>query len=220
VNAGVFPPDAATCDRFFGIYLEAVSRCDLLVSWDVAGEVEVLQRFAPGAALVTLRTLDPFYSARPWTAALAGKRVLVVSPFAEAIKRQYGKRRLLWKNPEILPDFELLTVRAPLSAGLGCAEDSSWFAALARLEATMDRFDYDVALIGAGAFSLPLVVHAKAGGRVGIHLGGSTQTLFGVYGNRWLKQSSFRKFINVHWMRPGPSERPQSANTVEDGCYW
>jgi hypothetical protein len=220
VNSGVFPQDAATYDRFFEIYLDAVSRCDALASWDVAGEVEILRLFAPAAALVTLGTLDPFYSATRWTAALAGKRVLVVSPFAETIKRQFCKRRLLWDNPDILPDFDLSTLRAPLSAGLGRAEDSSWVEALARLKSEMDGLEYDVALIGAGAFSLPLAVHAKTRGRVGIHLGGSTQLLFGIYGNRWVKQDFFKSAINSNWTRPSPDETPQDAKRNEDGAYW
>jgi len=220
VNAGVFPQDADTYDAFSKTYLEAASHCNVLGTWDVAGEAEILRGYCPAATLVTLRSLDPFYAPHPWTASLHGKRVLVISPFTASIQAQYAKRHLLWDNARMLPDFELFTIRAPLSAGITIPEDESWFAALDRLKREMDALDYDVALIGAGAFSLPLAVHAKQSGKIGIHLGGSTQALFGVYGNRWLNWDYFRPFIKDSWVRPAPSETPPESKKIENAAYW
>ncbi|KUR75526.1 hypothetical protein AQZ50_15370 [Novosphingobium sp. Fuku2-ISO-50] len=220
LNAGVFPQNDATFDAFFEIYLDAVENCSMLISWNVEGELEILRSLKSVPTLVTMPTLDPFESDTPWTASLAGKRVLVVTPFTDSVERQYAKRTLIWKNPDMLPEFTLTTVRAPLSAGLGVARDPDWFSAVSRLKAEMDAKPYDVALIGAGAFSLPLGAHAKKQGKVGVHLGGSTQVMFGVYGDRWVKQDSFRNRINEHWCRPGESETPGNATAIEGGCYW
>lgn len=219
-NAGVFPKNVETYDKFCGVYFQAVKQCNMLVSWDIAGEAEIFSRYCQNATLVTLDSLDPFYSPHPWTSALKGKRVLVVSPFVASIAKQYAKREALWDNAEMLPAFDLLTLRAPLSAGLATPQDADWFAALERLKGEMTAVDYDVALIGAGAFSLPLAVHAKAQGKVGIHLGGSIQALFGVYGNRWTKWKYFQGFIKESWVRPSADETPPEINKIEDGCYW
>ena len=67
----------------------------------------------------------------------------------------------------------------------------------------MDTTDYDVVLIGAGAFSLPLVAHAKRRGKVGIHMGGSLQILFGILGKRWREDKDFEGFIKK-LARPKP----------------
>ena len=49
---------------------------------------------------------------KPFTCALKGKRVLVVSPFAELINRNYENREKLFQDPDWLPEFELHTFKA------------------------------------------------------------------------------------------------------------
>lgn len=85
----------------------------------------------------------------------------------------------------------------------------------------MEKDEFDIALIGCGAYGFPLSVHAKRLGKVGIHLAGWTQMLFGIYGKRWLvDQPQYAKFINENWVRPSLDEVPQNASKVEGGCYW
>ncbi len=216
LNAGVFPSDEGVFDRFSGVYLEALKACDALAWWDVAVQGKILRTHCPQGTLVRFESLDPCFSTRPWSRKLQGKRVLVISPFATTIEQQYAKRRLLWTNAEMLPEFGLLTVRAPLSAGLVAPESRDWFEALGHMKGRMDALDYDVALVGAGAFSLPLVVHAKSRGKVGVHLGGTTQVLFGILGRRW----EHAALSNDNWCRPSPEETPSGFKRVEDGCYW
>jgi hypothetical protein len=145
VNAGVFPQDSGAYDRFGELFLSAITDCDMLIAWDVAGEAEILARYARKATLVN--ALEPFFSPTPWTQALAGKRVLVISPFTESIRKQYAVRGSIWDDPRILPEFTLRTLRAPLSAALTPPADKDWFAALARMQEEMDEVDYQVALI-------------------------------------------------------------------------
>ncbi len=220
INAGVFPQTSEVYDKFCVAYREAVKQCDMLVAWDVAGEAEILSGYCPNATLVSFRSFEPFFSPSPWTAALKGKRVLVVSPFVDSIRKQYAQHETLWDNPELLPSFDLLTLRAPLSAGLTAPQDADWFAALERMKQEMDVVDYDVALIGAGAFSLPLAVHAKSRGKIGVHLGGNLQMLFGVAGKRWKRDASYKDFIKPNWIKPSGDEKPQASDRIEDGCYW
>jgi hypothetical protein len=221
-NAGVFPKDEAIFDRFGAVFLDAVNQCDALAAWDIEGETEIFRNHCKSAQLVTLTSLEPYYSEDPWSAALEGKRVLVVSPFVDSIRDQYAMRHRLWDDPRILPAFDLLLVRPPFSAGIVPPQASDWFAALGALKGQMDALEYDVALIGAGAFSLPLAAHAKSKGKVGIHLGGPTQTLFGISGKRWLKNEDFklRNFIKDSWKFPNAEETPQAAVKIEGGCYW
>jgi hypothetical protein len=218
-NAGVFPQNEEVYDRFGSVYLNAVKHCDALAPWNVAGEAQIYRYHCPKTTLIHLRSLQCYFSDKPWSASLEGKRVLVVSPFASTVRSQYAKRRDLWDDQRMLPEFELITIRAPLSAGIVEPKAPDWFHALEELKAEMDAALYDVALIGAGAFSLPLATHAKLRGKVGIHLGGALQILFGILGRRWENREEFG-FVRNSWTRPSQDETPANVKSIENGCYW
>ncbi len=80
--------------------------------------------------------------------------------------------------------------------------------------------DFDIAIIGAGAYGLPLASFIKNMGKKAIHLGGATQLLFGIKGKRWDNLPYFRKLYNENWVRPLPDEIPDNFQAVESGCYW
>ena len=84
----------------------------------------------------------------------------------------------------------------------------------------MSLLDFDIALISAGAYSLPLANHAKKMGKVGIHAGGALQIFFGVTGQRYDNYSQVQRFLNTEWKRPFVHERPANWQEIEDGCYW
>ena len=165
----------------------------------------------------------PFFWKNPWTKELEGKRVLVVHPFVESIASQYHNRReLLFKDPNVLPEFkELICIKAVQSLGGEKVPFKDWFEALDFMKAEIDKCDYDIAIIGCGAYGMSLAAHVKLCGKIGIHLAGWTQMLFGVYGNRWIKaQPEYSKFINEYWVRPNANEQIKNGNKVENGCYW
>jgi hypothetical protein len=222
VSSGVYPNDPATLSRFAREYLAELKDLDLLAVWFNFGEAAVRRRYAGQATLAALRSLEPYFHERPWTAQLAGKRVVVVTPFARTVEAQYRRRREVWAaKPEVLPDFELRAVRCPQIAGLiDTPEYPDWFTALEALKAQLGAAPFDVAIIGAGAWSLPLAIHAKRLGGFGIHLGGATQILFGITGRRWDAMPEFAPFRNGAWTRPSESERPQRYRLQENGSYW
>ena len=166
----------------------------------------------------------PFLWKNPWTKELKGKKVLVIHPFAETIKKQYEKREYLFENPDVLPEFEKLTVIKAVQSIAGNSSETGfkdWFEALDFMKNQMDQSDYEIALIGCGAYGMSLAAHAKRKGKIAVHMAGWTQMLFGIYGNRWIEdQPEFKKYINKYWTRPGIDERPKNAEKVEGGCYW
>jgi hypothetical protein len=86
--------------------------------------------------------------------------------------------------------------------------------------AEVEKVDFDIAIIGAGAYGLPLAFHVKSLGKKAIHMGGATQILFGIKGKRWDHHEVISKLYNEHWVRPLPSERPEHYYDIEKGCYW
>ena len=100
-------------------------------------------------------------------------------------------------------------------------EFATWFDAYRHMCDRIAGIDFDICLIGAGAYGLPLASFAKKMGKQAIHMGGVTQILFGIKGRRWeqLYADSTGKLFNEHWIRPLASETPTNKDDVEKGCY-
>ncbi len=218
-NVGLHPPERTHLDRFCEVYLQAADSLDIMAAQGHPGETTVINRI-PSRPLVRLRAFESWRHPRPWSMALAGKRVLVVSPFANTVMSQFRRRAEVWRDQSVLPPFELVTVRMPLSPGLVAPIHENWRERLDALYEECSRLTYDVMLVGAGGLSLPLVAHAKANGKIGFHLGGHTQILFGVYGRRWEADHVLGKMQTEAWVRPSGDEAPPSVVKVEQGCYW
>jgi hypothetical protein len=223
VIAGVFPNDQDTLNEFAEVFYDCLDEVDLSAKW-LEHDEEILKTRNPDVALTELRGLEPYYHDNPWTESLAGKKVLVMSPFAKTIKDQYdNKRELLWEDDRILPEFDLEVVETPQSFYLlDEPVYENWFDGLDDLKSKIEESDADVVITGCGAWSLPLAAHAKKFNKQGIHMGGPTQILFGVKGGRWDKHPVISEFYNEHWTRPSEEETPEKEKTelVENSCYW
>lgn len=223
-NAGFFPCNEKLRERYYYRMIEDMHDIDVL------GSYYYLERHVERHLINIKKRIDldgfyaPFMWKRPWTRFLKNKRVLVVHPFVESIRFQYEhNRENLFDNKEVLPEFrELLTLKAVQSiADAKHLPYKNWFEALTYMENEISRMDFDVAIIGCGAYGMCLAAHVKRMGKTAIHLAGWTQMLFGVYGNRWLQdQPEYAKYINKYWIRPNESERPKGLGKVENGCYW
>lgn len=218
--SGMFPTDDDTLLRFCELYAQAARHAGLLAVWDVGAERRVIDG-CQGTRFAELRALEPYYHERPWTAALAGKRVLVVHPFVGTIRAQYSRRGELFDNPDILPKFaELKLLRAVQGLGGQDTGYATWFDALQWMESEIDRTDFDVAIIGAGAYGLPLAAHCAAIGRQAVQMAGATQLLFGIRGKRWDDHPVIGKLYNDAWVRPVGDESIANKEVVEGGSYW
>ena len=194
---------------------------DVLVSWRV--EELFFCDWIRKKQTIRKKTMDTFYAQEvPWTAALEGKSILVVHPFAETIEEQYiYKRKNLFKNERILPEFsDLQTIKAVQSIAGEPVDFSDWFAALDYMKNEINKKVFDVALIGCGAYGLPLAAHVKRMGRKAVHMGGVLQFLFGIKGKRYIENPQSSSYINSYFVSPPDSDKPQNCNIVEGGCYW
>lgn len=220
--SGFFPNDMKYAMRFANLYYELVPESDLLAVWNNAHEDYMLKKYAKAASISGLRSLEPWYtSGRPWTDALQGKKVLVIHPFTETIQKQYLKRELLFDNDQILPEFELHTIKAVQTLADETDERfATWFDALEYMYEETHKVDFDVAILGCGAYGLPLAAKIKRDGKKAIHMGGATQLLFGIKGARWDNHSIISKLYNESWVRPSDNEGFKKSHSIEGGCYW
>lgn len=220
-NAGIFPVNDCLLSGFADIYCDSLSEVDLLGFWQTPYQARWLASLDQPPLLAPLSALEPYFHSDPWTSALAGRRVLVVHPFAQSIASQYRqKRQILFANPKLLPKFELEVLAPPQTLAPDTAGYADWVEALNALVSKVLERQFDLALVGCGAYGMPLGAAIKRDGRQAIHLGGSLQLLFGIRGRRWDEMTSFQPFFNDAWVRPSAVETPQRANSVDAGCYW
>lgn len=228
--SGFFPPTPSKVKQFCEMMLEDMKEVDVLGSWL---EIEsYFENKTKDVAKVHLRLLEPFWAKKSWTKALEGKKILVVHPFAESILLQYKNREKLFENPNILPAFASLhIIKAVQSLGGDNTQFKDWFEALEHMKNQIDAVDYDICLIGAGAYGFPLATHVKRQGKKAVHLGGALQLLFGIKGKRWedpnygveawnIPIGFYSSLMNRFWIRPLETEQPKNAQKVEGACYW
>ena len=219
--AGIFPNDLNTIYKFCEIYTNAIRLADIIGVWEVRDEKKTIKMYCSNAKLIPSRAIEPYYYDEPWSAKLEGKKVLIVHPFIESIKRQIKNRQLIWPKKNVLPRFASLDyVRAVQSNAGAQTKFNDWFSALNSMKDSISECDFDIAIIGAGAYGLPLASYVKSIGKQAIQMSGATQILFGIKGKRWDEHPVISKFYNDAWVRPMQSETPPEMKKVEGGSYW
>ena len=242
-NAGVWPATEASMDAWAAAYSKALGDLDgLAAGWFAPfrqTEAALLQYFAAQAFTTPLRSLEPYYVSpdRRWTGALVGKRVTVVTSFAESVRAQVDKFRAakrVWAavaEPETIlpPTTTWNTVRtyyAPavaqgdLATSWPAGSVPDWQAAVAWTVARVMVTTPDVAIVGCGGLGMLIGAELKRRGVSVIVLGGATQVLFGIKGQRWASHDVISGFWNDDWVWPGPGETPVGAGSIEGACYW
>lgn len=213
-------------ERFYELICHDMQEVDILGSWcrnEADFEKELKQSIKVDRELMT-----PLLTKNPWSNALAGKKVLVVHPFADTIIKQYNRREFIFPdNQNILPLFELKVLKAIQTLGYKDPNFKDWFEALKYMKDEIDKIDYDICLLGCGAYGFPLAAHCKRANKQAIHLGGVLQLLFGIKGKRWETDPGYindypyaATYYNQYWVRASSEETPAKANEVENGCYW
>jgi hypothetical protein len=228
--SGFFPPTKEKVEQFCELMMEDMKKVDVLGSWQ--SNENYFEKELIFTKKIWLIFLDPFWTETPWTKALEGKKVLVVHPFAELIESQYrNKRTKLFDNNNTLPEFELKTIKAVQSIGGERNGFKDWFDALGFMKNQIDQVDFDICLLGCGAYGFPLAAHIKSKGKKAVHWGGSLQLLFGIIGKRWedpdygsrakkfCSKLNYPKLINENWVRP-TEMKTKYSDKVENGCYW
>lgn len=230
-QAGFFSNTDELLTKYACDTLQILRNVDVFAPWmhfvTKVNEPRIFDEYNKHAKLVTLGSLssDLFFVKNPWTRCLKGKKVLVIHPFAKTIQSQYKKRKLLFNGKEILPEFELLTIKTV--QGLGDSEEiknfDNWFDALESMYRQIDAVDFDIALISGGAYGMFLANYVKEKGKQAIHVAGALQSFFGIKGQRF-ENNSVAQVMNEHWVYPSDEETPKGleefAKTEGLNAYW
>lgn len=226
-SAGISPTDNENLLKFSRHYCDSIKSIDIMGVWSVPNYDWLANTYCPDAQYTRLWGLEPYHFSNPWSINLQDKNVLVIHPFAKSIKSNYKNRCHLFNNPDVLPQFNLLTLKPfTVNPSIPKSDDRSdiyldYFKCIELTTEQIKEIDFDIAIIGCGSSGLPISSYIKNKlNKIAIHMGGATQILFGIIGKRWEDYPQFKNIINDYWTRPLPEERPSHYIKLDKGCYW
>lgn len=215
INAGFYGTNDYR--SFAKYYSDALQNSDAHAYWNYPGFIELEDFLVPKEKVhIDPSALESFRFEQPWTKELMGKKVLVVSSLKSLIDSQLERKDKIWDNKNILPDCQWITYQSVQSIGSE-GPHRDWYESLDKMVNDINNIDFDIALLGCGAYGLPLANSIKMNGKSAIYVGGGIQLYFGIKGKRWDLSPDVNKFYNEWWVRP---EKIKNADMVEGGCYW
>jgi hypothetical protein len=243
-TAGVWPVDMNFLSGpWYDVNIQGMKNADYLGFVDISGEINRDHNFMNNfkgekfSGLEQIEILDPGLLLNkdkiidPWTKSLKDKKVLVVSSHKNTIEHQWNRIDSVWMDhKEKIVPFDLIgVVRSPFNPFVDDRQYpncNSWYDSLQAMKKEIDNYDYDVLLVGAGAYSPALADHAKRNNKIGITLCGAIQIFFGILGSRWVVNqhhySFWNSLYNEYWTYPLESDLPTNKNNFEifEKAYW
>lgn len=218
-NTGLLFSGPESVKAYSKKYLDAFEKCDLYASWEPWGNY--IKHIQESSAFIQAKYPKPqvgafvfdifnFVSGEPWTRALAGKRILIVSPCVESAPQVYPV--------DLFPGCSFAFLKPPMTQGT--EKSRPWEEEFADFCQRVAEVEFDVALCSCGGYGNPLCAFIYSLGRSAIYVGGVLQMYFGIYGDRWLREQkdAVNLYLTASWKRR--SSPPKGFEQIENGCYW
>lgn len=150
---------------------------------------------------------------------MRNKKVLVISSFAGLIKQQYesGNVYKIYNNFPIITGLDVF--KFPYCF-FNNGPHNNYFETLESVFEEIKTIDFDIALLGCGAYG-HMLCHLIDGElkKDAVYVGGNIQTMFGILNKRMKTNENHN--TNEYWITEIPEEyRPPNYNMIENGCYW
>lgn len=216
-NAGFFPSTPENLTKWGELMERDIHDLDVLLRWLKIEDIIVPQN--KHMNFLGYKNVEmPFLFKNPYTEVFDNKTILVVSPFSNSIRYQYERYSKIWGSDI---KFELKTLQSYniLSGNKNEGDPQTWFEALDLMKEQIEKQQFDIALIGCGAYAFHLAAHIKRLGKKAITTCGATQLYFGIYGNRWENFLKDKGILNEYWTRPFDI-KPKGFEKVENAAYW
>ncbi len=233
-QTGIFPTDFNFLSRYVDFYEKQVNQIDFIGLFGSPNEAKIIKSLSPETRFLKYTDTEPDRSekydpTRCYLPLFKNKKILIVAPFANFAKQRAQKETFeqvwqkigaRWFEPD---SFEAVEIPYSFIGQTSTFERFSDSLALFEdITQQIDCYDYDVALIAAGSLALPLAAHVKQKSKVAVSLGGHLQTLFGILGERWVRDAIWsERYINKHWVRLPDQLIPSNARLLADKqAYW
>ena len=229
-NAGVNMTSFESAKKYSDLYFKSFEHCEMYSVWEPWGAVYRAIQHSHDYVTTTFQkekiwafTFDIYHFLHnSWTQALRGKRLLIISPFEDSMKKKINNRKKIY-GVDLFPECEFVFIKPPQTQG---TQESREFDVeledfYKRLDEVKD--DFDVALCSCGGYGNLVCDYIYSEmNKSAIYVGGVLQMYFGIYGSRWIRerQDIMRIHLNEHWSRPTNDEKPKDFQKVEGSCYW
>jgi hypothetical protein len=231
-NAGILVTSNESAKKYSDYYLAAFKNCDVYFDWEkwgnVYGGIAESQNYITDNLCKTKNKiwafgLDIFHSIHytPWTHALKGKTILIVSAFIDSYQNQLEHLDKIY-GINLFPDCKFKFIKPPQTQGMN--DSKEWDVELSSFSNNLDEIiaGCDIALVSAGGYGNLICNLIYEKGVSAIYVGGVLQMYFGVLGTRWERERReiLDLYVNDYWIRPSGAERPSNHANVEGACYW
>jgi len=231
-QAGIFPSEPSFYLKYNNYYVESVKNLDglgLILNPVMTPEIirfyNLTNRLTYYMDLIPDRSI-PSNQNNCYLQYFEGKKMLIVCPFADFLKERatkeifegvWSKTGKKWFYPQSVDSLEF-------PYGFASETYRKYPTALELFEYIaneVEKKDFDIALIAAAGLTIPIAVHVKRLGKIGISFGGDLQLFFGVMGKRWREQELWRKeHFNDWWIDMPAKYRPKKYEICDSGAYW
>ena len=237
-NAGIYNINAKNILLYINLYIQAIKNSIALATFPtyiINEQSYFVNKY--NLKQIHSRSLEPFYACleniKPWTHYLYGKKVLIINPFIDSMKKQLTKNFQIFKDPnkKIFLDNQEFIFYKSYQTSAGNHIHNDWLETFTLMcndiKKLDDEFHFDIALLGCGGYGLPLCNFIKMElNKSAIYIGGGLQLLFGIMGQRWENRDDWKKIMkdndnpNNQFIRPIGDEIINNKNAIENGCYW
>jgi hypothetical protein len=235
IHAGIKLSGMNSLIEYSNKYLEAFENCEMFMDWDPNGNVYPFIKASHGSFYSTYhvdkgkqvcwaRTMDIFdYIYNPWTQCLKGKKILIISSFADLIQKNMATSHKIYGN-DLFPKCTFCFLKPPQTNG---TNNSSEFNIeleefCKKIKRVSDDENFDIALVSCGGYGNLVCNYIYSIGKSSIYVGGVLQMYFGILGKRWKleRQDILKLYLNEHWLSPKNEDKPQGHEKIENSCYW
>ena len=229
-NAGIKITTINSIFKYSHQYLSAFKKCERYFWWEPWGNVVRWIKNSNNFMILNFEqpkfdavALDIFHSItrQPWTLALKGQRLLIISPFVDSFKKQIANREKIY-GIDLFPECSFIFIKPPQTQGDNYSKefDIELNNFIGEINKIKDNFD--IALCSCGGYGNLVCNAIYDMNKSAIYIGGVLQMYFGIYGNRWLteRKDAMRLYLNNYWSRPQQHEKPSGEKKIENGCYW
>jgi hypothetical protein len=234
IQTGVFPSDPSFMKEFALFYIKQIQQINILGIMQSAQEIELVKTNEIQAKLIPYQLTEPDRSIPSndnncYLSIFKGKRILFISPYADLLKyrAQQDIFEQVWKNTnkKWFSPKQCKAIEIPYSYGNSKLTHQTFNNSIELYNyicGEIDKQEFDVALIAAGALALPIAAYIKNKGKIGVSLGGHLQVLFGINGGRWKNDSFWTEhYINENWIDMPKKYHPENKmNLTDNGAYW
>jgi hypothetical protein len=231
-NAGILIQSETSVKEYANRYIDVFKNSTAYFGWEKWGGMYeaypnsnnyIMDTICgPSKEFIWASILDPFIAIhyKPWTHALKGKKILIISAFVESIQSKIPVREKIY-GVDLFPECTFTFLKPPQTQGENPSRD--WIEEFAEFMAKVDGVgEFDVALVAAGGYGNLICGEIYKRGRSAIYVGGVLQMYFGIIGKRWENGDPdiFKLYQNEYWTRPMETEKPVGHEMIEGSCYW